>query len=193
MLCIDTIGKLIKDEIKFNVKVCSLNQEWLRDKEVILLDTSLNVFDIYGVGEVNFSTIKRNSNIQYVIIKCRGLMYLANTRDGHFMDAYRSTQTAIWDHYSDLNKLGEDWWTKFLARYYKKYNRFKTNLTVATNYKFDLERWLVRGEGSNYFTEEVRNELRLRLSLVNEALESFKEVEEDDNRSTVCEEPSQGA
>lgn len=185
MQCIDKLTDLIKSEIKYNVKACNIKQDWLKDKEVISLDGNFVVYDIYAVGVANIEQIKRSKEIHYLIIRDKYGMWLSDTKEGHFFGAYRSRHTGIWEHYKDVNKLNEDWWLDHLKHYGKRYNRFKTTKSVALSYRTDLEHWLERGKGTNYFTPDIEQEFAVRLNAVIRAIGNFEEKENADN-SEVC-------
>ncbi len=181
MLCLEKLEQLIKDEIKYNVKACNIKQDWIKDKEVISLDGSFKVYDIYAEGVASIEQLKRTKEIHYLIIRDKFGMWLSDTKEGHFFGAYRSRQTNIWEHYKDINKLGEEWWTDHLEHYSKRYNRFKTNMSVALNYKRDLEHWLERGKDTNHFTPAVEFEFHTRITAVDRAISNLKEKENADN------------
>ena len=84
-------------------------------------------------------------------------------------------QVGIWDHFKDVNKLGEDWWIAHLDHYVKKHSRFRKHLLTAENYLTDLMYWQELGNGSNHFTEYVGNEFIVRIELVKEIIETLKE------------------
>lgn len=175
MLCIENIEKLIKDEIKFNVKACVIRPAWLKDKEIIALDAHLKVYDIYPYGYDNLPQLRRVKEIKYLIIRNKLGMYLVDTHEAHNLNAYRSRQVGIWDHFKDVNKLGEDWWIAHLDHYVKKHSRFRKHLLTAENYLTDLMYWQELGNGSNHFTEYVGNEFIVRIELVKEIIETLKE------------------
>lgn len=187
MQCIDKLADLIKSEIKYNVKACNIKQDWLKDKEVISLDSKFQVYDIYPEGVASIEQIKRTKEIHYLIIRDKLSMWLSDTKEGHYFGAYRSRHTNIWGHFKDVNKLGEDWWKEHLEHYSKRYNRFKTNLNVALNYKRDLEHWLERGTDTNHFTPDTEFEFHSRITAVDKAISILKEKVDEQSNTEVHE------
>ena len=186
MLCADNIGKLIKDEIKFNVKVCNVKTDWLKDKEVISLDVGLRVFDIYPEGTANLTRIRGTKTIRYLIIRNKLGMYLCDMHDGHQAGAYRSRQTAIWDYFNDVNKLNEEWWLSHIKHYSRRFIKYKSSMNVAESYLACLEYWVSRGQGTNYFTDTVELAFNGAIESVHEAIRTLKEVEANVEREVVC-------
>ena len=188
MLCADTIGKLIKDEIKFNVCVCNVKPDWLKDKEAITLDAEFKLIEKYPLGTADAKTLRANKRVRYFIIRNKHGMYLSDTHDGHQIGAYRTRQTAIWDYYSDLNKLGEDWWLEHLKFYGRRFVKYKGQLKIAETYLAELERWLGMGLGTNHFTKDIENEFRTRIETVkvkiSELQEEIDERESETSEST---------
>ena len=186
MLCVEQINKLIKDELKFNVKVCNINTDWLKDKEVISLDIGLRVFDIYPMGTANLTRIRGTKTIRYLIVRNKLGMYLCDMHDGHQAGAYRSRQTTIWDYFNDVNKLSEEWWLSHIKHYSRRFSKYKCTLSVAESYLASLEYWVNRGMRADYFTDTVELAFKGAIKSVHEAIRTLKEVEANADREVVC-------
>lgn len=176
MLCVEQINKLIKDELKFNVKACNIKTDWLKDKQVIALDNEFRVFEIFPHGANCLELIRRTKEISYLVIKHTSSMYLSDTKESHHLGAYRSRQSAIWDHFNDPNKLSEVWWDDHLKYLAKRGCRAKTHLPSAEKYLFDLTRWYDYGNGSNNFNVDIQDAFLTRIETVKSFINKLKEA-----------------
>ena len=176
MLCVEQINKLIKDELKFNVKACNIKTDWLKDKQIIALNSDFQVFEIFPHGVNCLELIRRTKEINYLVIKHSTGMYLSDTREGHHLGTYRSRQSAIWDHFRDTNKLSEVWWDKHLKYLAKRGCRAKTHLPSAENYLVELNRWYEMGIGSNNFNIDVQDAFLTRIETVKSFISKLKEA-----------------
>ena len=180
MLSADKLKEVLAEEIKYNVKVCTVSPTWLKDKQVITISHCGKLIDIHPTGFARLDQIRRSKDIKYMLIRNRTTLYVADTCTGRAIEAMRCYQNTTWNDLNDINNVDAVWWDKHLAHYTQKHSRYTVSMPVAEQAKFELEYWLDRGKGTKAFTFEIEREINVRLFNIIKAITVLKKKEEAD-------------